>query len=114
VVFQPHRYSRTAALAEEFGACFADAARVWVLDIYAAGEKPMPGVTAERIVEAAHRAGAKHVEHAPDQGAVVEAIAREARPGDRVFTLGAGDVWRLADRVLEQLRKSTAVGGGTR
>jgi UDP-N-acetylmuramate--alanine ligase len=114
VLFQPHRYSRTAALAAEFGASFADAARVWVLDIYAAGESPIAGVTSRRIVEAAERAGAKHVDYAPDATAAVDAVAREARPGDRVFTLGAGDVWKLADRVLEQLERRATVGGGAR
>jgi UDP-N-acetylmuramate--alanine ligase len=114
VVFQPHRYTRTAALAQEFGAAFGDAVRVWVLDVYAAGEAPIPGATAERIIEAAHAAGARHVEHAPDPAAAVEAVAREAQAGDLVFTLGAGDVWRLADEVLGSLRARSAVKGGAR
>ena len=114
VLFQPHRYSRTAALAQEFGACFSDATRVWVLDIYPAGEAPMPGVTSARIIEAARAVGAAHVEHASDAVQAVEALAREARPGDLVFTLGAGDVWRMGDAVLAQLRQRTPVAGGTR
>ena len=114
VVFQPHRYTRTAALAQEFGGAFGDAVRVWVLDVYAAGESPIPGATAERIVEAAHAAGARYVEHAPDSAAAVEAVAREAQAGDLVFTLGAGDVWKLADAVLGNLRARSVVEGGAR
>jgi UDP-N-acetylmuramate--alanine ligase len=114
VIFQPHRYSRTAALAPEFGAAFGDATRVWVLDIYAASEPALPGITSERIIEAARAAGATHVEYAPDASAATEAIAREARPGDVVFTLGAGDVWKLGDAVLGHLKARSAVGGGTR
>ena len=72
VMFQPHRFSRTAALAAEFGACFGDATRVWVLDVYAAGEAPMAGVTSERITEAARAAGATHVGYAPDAKAAVD------------------------------------------
>jgi UDP-N-acetylmuramate--alanine ligase len=111
VVFQPHRYSRTQALAAEFGASFGDATKVWVLDVYAAGEAPIPGVSAATIVDAARAGGATHVEHAADAAAAVEAIAREARVGDLVFTLGAGDVWKLGDQVLARLRDPAAVGG---
>ena len=114
VLFQPHRYTRTAALTEEFGGAFGDAARVWVLDVYAAGEPPIPGVTARSIVERAHARGARHVEYAPDPAAAAVAAAREAQPGDRVFTLGAGDVWRLGEAVLGELRARARVGGGTR
>jgi len=113
VLFQPHRYSRTAALAPEFGAAFGDAAKVWVLDVYAAGEAPMPGVSSALIVDAARAAGATHVEHA-DAAAAVEAVAREARAGDLVFTLGAGDVWKLGDQVLARLRAGAAAVGGAR
>jgi UDP-N-acetylmuramate--alanine ligase len=114
VLFQPHRFTRTAALADEFGGCFGDAAHVWVLDVYAAGEKPIAGVSARTIVERAHAGGAAHVAYAPDAAAAVADIAREARPGDRVFTLGAGDVWKLGDAVLGELRTRAGVGGGAR
>jgi len=57
VVFQPHRYTRTAALREEFGRCFGDADLVWVMDVYAAGEPPIPGVTGNTVVESAHAHG---------------------------------------------------------
>jgi UDP-N-acetylmuramate--alanine ligase len=111
VLFQPHRYSRTASLAREFGACFGDADRVWVLDIYAAGEKPLPGVTANTIVDAAREQGATHVEYAPDAAAAAAAAAHAAGSGDLVITLGAGDVWKLGDVVLETRRARAAVEG---
>ena len=108
VLFQPHRYSRTSMLEAEFGRAFGHADHAWVLDIYAAGETPMPGVTSAAMVEKAVRAGARQLEYAPDPAAAAVAAAREARSGDVVITLGAGDVWKLGDRVLEQLRSPAA------
>jgi UDP-N-acetylmuramate--alanine ligase len=110
VIFQPHRFTRTAALRPEFGGCFADADRVWVLDVYPAGEAPIPGVSGRTVVESAREQGARHVEYAPDGAAAVAAAAREARPGDLVLTLGAGDVWKLGDLALERLRQRAAAG----
>src|SRR6185369_7697000 len=103
VVFQPHRYSRTRALAEEFGAAFGEADRVWVLDVYGAGESPIEGISGLTVVESAARQGAKHVVHAPDPEAVVAAVTAEARSGDTVLTLGAGDVWKLGETILARL-----------
>jgi UDP-N-acetylmuramate--alanine ligase len=105
VLFQPHRYTRTALLHREFGACFGDADKVWVLDVYAAGESPVPGVTARTIVQSAEALGHRHLVHAGDAGTAVEEVAREARPGDLVLTLGAGDVGKLGDQVLARLRE---------
>ncbi len=110
VLFQPHRYSRTAALAPEFALAFRDADHVWVLDIYPSGEAPIEGVSARVLVERAHAAGQRQVEYAPHGHAAAEAAALAARPGDTVLTLGAGDVWKLADQVLSELRR-VAVGG---
>jgi len=104
VLFQPHRYTRTALLHREFGACFGDADKVWVLDIYPAGESPVPGVTALTIVQSAEALGQKQLVHIGDAAAAVEVVAREARPGDLVLTLGAGDVGKLGDQLLARLR----------
>jgi UDP-N-acetylmuramate--alanine ligase len=109
VLFQPHRYTRTAALAPEFASAFRDADRVWMLDIYAAGEAPIEGVTALGLVECAHAAGQRQLEYAADPRAAAEAVAAAAREGDTVLTLGAGDVWKLGDEVLGHLRAT--VGG---
>lgn len=103
VVFQPHRYSRTQSLREEFGRCFGDADRVWVLDVYPAGEAPLPGVSGRTLVEAAHAHGTRQVEFAPSAAEAVAAVVREARPGDLVLTLGAGDVSRLGETLLSAL-----------
>jgi UDP-N-acetylmuramate--alanine ligase len=110
VVFQPHRYSRTHALAPEFGGCFGDADQVWLLDVYAAGETPIPGVSADTIVASARERGAAHVEHAADAAHAVAAVVAAARPGDVVLTLGAGDVWKLADEILARLAAPVAAG----
>jgi UDP-N-acetylmuramate--alanine ligase len=107
VIFQPHRYSRTAALTTEFGGAFQDAHRVWVLEVYPAGEAPIPGVTGRSVVESARRQGFSHLEFAPDPATAAEAAARAARPGDLVLTLGAGDVWKLGDEVLGHLKQRT-------
>jgi len=103
VLFQPHRFSRTQALRREFGGCFAEADRVWVLDIYPAGETPIPGISAKTVVESAREQGAGHVGEAGSAAAAVAAAIAEARPGDTVLTLGAGDVWKLGDEVLRRL-----------
>jgi UDP-N-acetylmuramate--alanine ligase len=100
VVFQPHRYTRTLDLLEEFGSAFRDADSVIVLPIYAASEEPIPGVTAERLVEKI--AGPK-AQYAPDFVTAVAAVAAELREGDLVLTLGAGNVSQLAPQILAAL-----------
>ena len=110
MLFQPHRYTRTSLLRDEFGAAFADAERVWVLDVYAAGEAPIAGVTGRTIVESAAARGATHVAYAPDPAAAAAEAAAAARPGDVVLTLGAGDVWKLGDDVLRALEPAAAAG----
>ena len=114
VIFQPHRFSRTAALTTEFGAAFRDADRVWVLDVYAAGEAPLPGVSGRSIVESAGRQGFHHLEYAADPHAAAAAAAAAARAGDVVLTLGAGDVTKLAEEVLQHLRTHVGVSGERR
>jgi UDP-N-acetylmuramate--alanine ligase len=114
VAFQPHRYTRTRDLRREFGGAFGDADRVWVLEVYPAGERPIEGVSGRTVVESARDQGAAHVEFAPDAAAAVAAISAEARAGDTVLTLGAGDVWRLGDEVLKQLVLRQEAGAGGR
>jgi UDP-N-acetylmuramate--alanine ligase len=100
VVFQPHRYSRTRDLLDEFGSAFGDADTVVVLPIYAASEEPIPGITAERL--AAKIAGPQ-VKFAPDFPAAIAAVAAQAAEGDLIMTLGAGSVSQLAPQILAAL-----------
>ena len=100
IIFQPHRYSRTKDLLEEFGDAFADADTVTVLPIYAASEEPIPGVTAERL--AAIIVGPK-VKFVPDFQAAVTAVTAQAMEGDLIMTLGAGSVSQLAPQILAAL-----------
>jgi UDP-N-acetylmuramate--alanine ligase len=100
VVFQPHRYSRTADLLDEFSGAFTDADTVFVLPIYAASEEPIPGVTAERLAE---RIQGSLVQFAPEFAEAVAAVAAQAREGDLILTLGAGSVSQLAPLILAAL-----------
>jgi len=100
VVFQPHRYSRTFDLLEEFGGAFTDADTVIVLPIYAASEEPIPGVTAERLAE---RIQGPRVEFAPEFATAVSVVAASAHDGDLILTLGAGSVSQLAQQILAAL-----------
>jgi UDP-N-acetylmuramate--alanine ligase len=104
VLFQPHRYTRTFHLMDEFGRAFHRADGVWVLDIYAASEKPIGGVTAEAMVERIRQFGHRSAEYAGTIDRGVEAILAAARPGDLVLTLGAGNVWQAGDAILAALR----------
>jgi UDP-N-acetylmuramate--alanine ligase len=100
VVFQPHRFSRTLDLLEEFSGAFNDADTVIVLPIYAASEEPIPGVTAERLAERIH---GPRVEFATDFAIAVSVVAANARDGDLILTLGAGSVSQLAPQILAAL-----------
>jgi UDP-N-acetylmuramate--alanine ligase len=107
VLFQPHRYSRTQSVAAEFAHCFDGAHRVFVTDIYPAGEKPIPGVTAHTIIDRVKEAGGVGVEHTPTLDAALERVAAEARPGDLVITMGAGDIYKAGEKLLERLGRVT-------
>ncbi len=100
VVFQPHRFSRTLDLLDEFGGAFKDADTVVVLPIYAASEEPIAGVTAERLVE---KIKGPRVAYAPDFVAAVAAVTASAEPGDLILTLGAGSVSQLGPQILAAL-----------
>jgi UDP-N-acetylmuramate--alanine ligase len=103
VVFQPHRYTRTKDLMDEFASAFTDADTVVVLPIYAASEEPIPGVTAEVL---ANRIQGPAVQYAPEFAAAVAAITEQAREGDLILTLGAGNVSQLAPQILAALESA--------
>jgi UDP-N-acetylmuramate--alanine ligase len=100
VIFQPHRYTRTRDLMAEFATSFDDAATVEILDIYAASEEPIEGVTSEALVKAIEREGVEYA--ASPEEAVARVVAR-AEEGDVILTLGAGSVSGIAPLVLEKL-----------
>ncbi len=104
VLFQPHRYTRTRQLMEDFAMSFHQADTVLVLDIYAASEAPIEGVTAETLVERIRGLGHRSAEHAPSLAGAAERMAALASEGDLVLTLGAGNVWQVGDQVLALLR----------
>lgn len=110
VIFQPHRYTRTYHLMEDFARCFYQADAVWVLDIYAASEPPLEGVHAKQLVDRMQAHGHRHVEYAGTIERAVEAVVAEARAGDAVLTLGAGNVWQAAEPILEALRRRESGG----
>ena len=106
VVFQPHRYSRTADLMDEFASAFKDADTVFVLPIYAASEQPIPGVTAERLAE---RIEGPRVQFVPDFPTAIAGVNSHAEEGDLILTLGAGSVSQLAPQILADLEAKATV-----
>ncbi len=99
-VFQPHRYTRTQALEEEFARAFYHADIVIVLPIYAAGEDAIPGVTAEKLAGMIKKHGHRDVTYAPDFPAAVQMLRTRLQEGDLLLTFGAGDVWKIGEEWL--------------
>jgi UDP-N-acetylmuramate--alanine ligase len=103
VLFQPHRYTRTQLLMDDFARAFHDAGRVFVLDVYAASEKPIPGVTASALVERMRQFGHRGAEYAASADEGIAAVIQDAAPGDMIVTLGAGSVSAMAPIIVEKL-----------
>lgn len=103
MIFQPHRYTRTRDLMHEFASAFDDASTVEVLDIYAASEEPIDGVTAEALVRAIN---SDNVSYAASTQEAVDRVIRRAEEGDVILTQGAGSVSQIAPQVLERLSES--------
>ncbi|HNX74316.1 MAG TPA: UDP-N-acetylmuramate--L-alanine ligase [Candidatus Rifleibacterium sp.] len=104
VVFQPHRYSRTLFLSQEFGRCFDNCDKLFITDIYAASEKPIPGVTSKVILDhmpVANRRKVKMVKNVED---VKYHLLNFVEPGDVVFTIGAGSITQVGPEILESMR----------
>jgi UDP-N-acetylmuramate--alanine ligase len=108
VIFQPHRYTRTQLLMDEFAAAFTDADSLFLLDIYPASEPPIPGVTAQALATRIAEQGNRVVIYAATFADAVNAAVAVARPGDMILTLGAGSVSQLGPQVLEALEQSRA------
>ncbi|MEO7931616.1 MAG: UDP-N-acetylmuramate--L-alanine ligase [Chthoniobacterales bacterium] len=105
VMFQPHRYTRTAALKDDFGKAFTLADKVYVTDIYAASETPIPGISGQTIVDAAQALGMTNIFYRPQKERLWKEIAPQIAPGDLVLSLGAGDIHEQGMRLIGDLRR---------
>jgi UDP-N-acetylmuramate--alanine ligase len=103
VLFQPHRFSRTRDLADEFAKAFEQADVVYVMDVYPAGEAPIPGITGHTIVEKIQASGHPSVHWVNSDPGLIPRLREELREGDILLTLGAGDVWKVGKDLLERL-----------
>ena len=113
VIFQPHRYTRTQLLLDEFATAFRDADSVTVLDIYAASEAAIPGITGELLAGRISHDRHTSARYAASFAEASELAAANAQPGDLVLTLGAGNVVQLGPMVLEQLQRRATVSTST-
>jgi UDP-N-acetylmuramate--alanine ligase len=104
VVFQPHRYSRTRDLFKEFLTAFNQADVLFLIGIYPAGEDPIPGVNVQGLYEGIKGHGHKDVTLVLDKSAILDRLLPRLKPGDMVFTLGAGDVWKTGEALIERLK----------
>ena len=100
VLFQPHRYSRTQDLVNEFAGAFNEADLLFLTEIYAAGETPIPGVNGERLAQTIQGAGGPPVTYVPRKEELVEKVLPQLRQGDMVVTMGAGDIWKSGRALL--------------
>jgi UDP-N-acetylmuramate--alanine ligase len=105
VVFQPHRYTRTRDLGPEFHSAFNQADIVVVMDIYAAGEEPIEGVSSRGLFEGIRSHGHRNVHYISDRTKVVSWLMDELGDGDLLITMGAGDVYRVGEEFIERLRR---------
>jgi UDP-N-acetylmuramate--alanine ligase len=104
VLFQPHRYTRTQALMEDFARAFHQADTVHLVDIYAASETPIAGVSSEALAEKMQTFGHRGVVYAGSMDAGIQSVLEAAVSGDAILTLGAGSVSQAGDRIIEKLR----------
>jgi UDP-N-acetylmuramate--alanine ligase len=100
VLFQPHRYTRTQALWDDFSRAFNSADIVVLTDIYAASEQPIPGITSEALAKSIREAGHKNVFYFPSMQQGIEQLLKEARTGDAILTIGAGNVSRASNELV--------------
>jgi len=106
IVFQPHRYTRTQALFDEFTRSFYQSDMLLLLPVYPAGERPIEGVDSRALHEGIKRQGHKDALYFEDMAEAVECLAKTVKDRDLVLTLGAGDVWKVGEALLERLLKS--------
>jgi UDP-N-acetylmuramate--alanine ligase len=110
VLFQPHRYTRTQDLFEDFTTAFYQSDVLIVTEIYAASEPVIPGVHAEKLTTAIQKHGHGNVRYIPDHLALVPSLVEEVREGDVVLTLGAGNIWQTGEELLKRLQEQEGSG----
>ncbi len=104
VIFQPHRYTRTRDLFKDFLTAFNQADVLFLTGIYAASEDPIPGVKVEDLYEGIKGYGHKDITLIPEKDKILEEVLPRLLAGDMVFTLGAGDVWKVGEKLIEKLK----------
>ena len=111
VIFQPHRYTRTRDLMEDFTTAFNDADTLFVLDIYAASEKPIEGISGQDLAHRIREKTEKHVEYAESFTDAIASSVEAAHDGDMILTLGAGSVSQLGPMILDKLKERDRATG---
>jgi UDP-N-acetylmuramate--alanine ligase len=107
VLFQPHRYTRTRDLFEEFTTAFRDADYLFLTEIYAAGESTIPGISGAKLAQGIRTAGHPPLTFVEQKDRLVEEVLPQLKPGDLVLTLGAGDIWKTGPALLAKLAPGT-------
>jgi UDP-N-acetylmuramate--alanine ligase len=100
-IFQPHRYTRTLLLKDQFATAFGDADMIIITEIYAASEKPIPGISGKTIADNIY---GKKVTYLPRKEKIAEELLAEIRDGDIILTLGAGDIYTVGKEILQRLK----------
>jgi UDP-N-acetylmuramate--alanine ligase len=107
VLFQPHRYTRTRDLLDEFAHAFKDADQLFLTEIYAASEQPIPGVSGAKLAETIRAAGHPSVTFVERKEQLTDQVLSHVKSGDLVLTLGAGDIWKSGPALLDKLSSSS-------
>jgi UDP-N-acetylmuramate--alanine ligase len=105
VIFQPHRYSRTRDLFDDFLTAFDGADCLILTEIYPAGEEPIPGIRGDTLYQAIRRRGHLDADFVPNRRDIVSRILPKLKPGDLVLTLGAGDIYKVGEELVEILQQ---------
>jgi UDP-N-acetylmuramate--alanine ligase len=114
VIFQPHRYTRTRDLMDEFATAFEDADTLAVLDVYAASETPIEGITGEVLARRISEKGQRQASYVSSFADAVASVVAAAQPGDMILTLGAGSVSQLGPMILTKLQENEAMASRPR
>ena len=104
-VFQPHRYSRTKLLYNEFCHCFTNCDKLILTHIYSAGEDPIPGISGKMLAESIRQVTGQDVTYIDRLNGVEEYLFKNSQPGDLVITMGAGDIFKVGEELVKEFRE---------